>query len=136
MGSAEAGENLTIWPAGSADQADVPIADEDPNIIPEILTMLNPFTPGGPTATLAVTGTTGRVAITRGFSEQVMVTVVAGSQIAFVKFGDNTVVATTADTPVLPGTYRIFSVPADATNIAAITSTSTATLYATPGNGQ
>lgn len=99
--------------------------------------MLNPFTPGGPTATLAVTTSSDLVAITRGQqSNQVQITVVAGGEIAFVNFGDDTVVAAVTDTPVLPGTYRIFSIAPDVTHVAAITSTSTATLYATPGNGQ
>lgn len=98
--------------------------------------MLNPFTPGGTTSTIAVTTSSARVALTRGMSQQVQVTVVAGGSIAFVAFGNSTVSAAVATSvPVLPGTYRIFSVAPDVTHVAAITSTSTATLYATPGNG-
>ena len=98
--------------------------------------MLNPFTPGGPSASVSATTSTGRAAITRGSSQQVMVSVAAGGQTAFIKFGDDTVVAATTDTPVPAGAQKVFSVAPDVTHIAAITASSTATVYATPGNGQ
>lgn len=98
-----------------------------------------PFTPG-PTVQLAVTGTSGRVALGTGAgasgTPQVIVTAPAGGQIAYIKFGDATVAAVAAtDTPILPGTVQMFTVPVGATNVAAITATSTQTLYFTTGHG-
>ena len=100
------------------------------------MSMLNPFTPSGPTATLAGGTSTGNVAVTRNAaSQQVMVTCVAGGALTFVKFGGSTVTAAITDIPILPGTQRIFSLAPDQTYAAAITGASTSTLYFTPGNG-
>ena len=96
---------------------------------------LGPFTPGA-TATLAVTTSTGNVSLGRKGGDQMRVCNIAGGQIAFVKFGTSAVTAAVTDLPILPGTAEIFSVPRDATHVAAITSTSTATLYVTSGDGQ
>lgn len=93
-----------------------------------------PFTPGA-TVTLAVTTATARVAMTRGYSDQVMITAPAGGAMAFVRFGDSTVTAAITDTPIVPGTQAIFSIAPGTTHMAAITGATTQTLYATSGNG-
>ena len=93
---------------------------------------LAPFTPGT-TVSLAVTGTTGRVAVT-GNGDQVLVSSLAANAIAFIKMGDSTVTAAVTDTPILPGTVQVFTIPSGATNIAAIGTAST-TLYFTRGDG-
>jgi hypothetical protein len=99
--------------------------------------MLNPFTPG-PTVTLAVTEDSAPVALPVGLSGQIMVTSAPNSSLAFIQFGDSTVVATeAASTPVLPTAAYIFTIGPDVTHAAGITATGdTATLYFTPGQGQ
>lgn len=95
---------------------------------------LAPFTPGG-TVSRAVTGTTANVALSKGGrDQQVMVSSLAANAIAFIKFGSSTVEAATTDTPILPGTQRIFTIGPDVTHMAAIGTNST-TLYATTGAG-
>lgn len=99
--------------------------------------MMPPFTPGT-TVTVATTTTSGetRVAITLPANRQVLVQN-AGLVPAFVEFGISTVTALVASsTPILAGGSRIFTVPAAVTHVAAITGTSTATVYCTPGHGQ
>lgn len=98
------------------------------------------FTPIAATASLAVTTGTGNVSLgTSGFSNQsYSVRVVAPSDndaVAFIKFGPSGVVATTGAMPILPGTIELFQIPAASTFVAAITGSSTATLYFTPGEG-
>ncbi|WP_430438989.1 hypothetical protein [Shinella sp.] len=44
--------------------------------------------------------------------------------------------ALVTDTPVLPGTVEIFTIPTGMTHVAGITSTGTATVYFTAGDGQ
>ena len=97
--------------------------------------MLNPFTPG-PTVSRTVTGTTARVQITIAATHgyQLMVTSAAGNSLAFIKFGDVTVEAAVTDTPILPGTVMVFTVPASTLYVAAIGTTGT-TLYFTSGDG-
>lgn len=97
--------------------------------------MMNPFTPAG-TVNVSATTSSDRVELAAGAIDQVMVTVPAGDAMAFVEFGDSTVVATAASsTPVLPGAAYIFTV-GPATHMAAITAASTATVYATGGQGE
>lgn len=99
----------------------------------------NPFTPQG-TVNLAVSGTTGHVALSKGTTQQagpnqVMVTSPSGGTIAFIKFGASTVTAVAAtDTPILPGAIMVFSVPPSVTDVAAIGTAGT-TLYFTSGEG-
>lgn len=59
----------------------------------------------------------------------------AGSVVAFVRSGRGTQTATTDDLPVLPGESIIITMSSDHSNVAAITATGTATVYAIPGNG-
>lgn len=98
--------------------------------------MTNPFIPSGATKSLAVTDSTGRVALTGpGRSASVRI-VNAGASTAFVKFGGSTVEAATTDMPILPGTVEIFDLPESATYMAGICASGlTATLYATTGQG-
>lgn len=91
------------------------------------------FTPGA-TVNIAATTTTGRVALPTTGAAQVAV-VNDGATTAFVKFGNSTVEATTSDTPILAGSVRGFTVPSNATHVAAIMSSSTATVYFTMGDG-
>lgn len=94
---------------------------------------MNPFSPG-PTVTLAVTTTTGRVALTgTGPSLEVQN---AGAVTMFVKLGSSSVTAAVTDYPILPGQSKVIGVDVSTqTHIAAITASSTATLYATTGQG-
>lgn len=64
-----------------------------------------------------------------------------GASVAYVEFGDSTVVATVpvaggaaGSYPVLPNTVEVFD-GISATNMAAITASATADLYVTPGEG-
>lgn len=103
------------------------------------MSLTAPFTPGA-TATLAVTSSTGSVALGAGAGNgvadfQVLVTSAAGAALSFIVFGTSSVTATTAGTPILSGSAQTFTVPATATYVAAITGTGTATLYFTVGRG-
>lgn len=93
-----------------------------------------PFTPAA-TVTVPVTTVTSRVALPTPKKNQVLVTNAAGGSLAFIKFGDLNVTAAITDTPILPGTAYIFTIAPGVTHIAAITGTSTATVYATLGEG-
>lgn len=85
-------------------------------------------------ATLATTGTTGRLALTTGLPSCNTITVYNdGTVEAFVKAGDGTVVATTFDIPVPAGLGISFY--ATGTNVAAITASGTTTLRVFQGNG-
>ena len=97
----------------------------------------NPFGPGV-TQTLAVTATTGNVAL-GGTGSQVLIQN-AGSDYAFVNFGDSSVTASvtfpTASVPVRPSSSLLVTVPDTFTTVAAIClATKTTTIYITRGNG-
>jgi hypothetical protein len=113
-----------------------------------------PFSPILPTVTRAVTsssasvalGTTARTSQTAsptpqgaptfpgGFSVRV---VNDGTVISFIEFGYGSAAtaAVASSIPMLPGTAEIFSVGEGCTHISAITASGTATVYATPGQG-
>lgn len=96
--------------------------------------MVNPFTPGD-TVNIAATGASASVALPNA-SSQVMVTVPAGGELTFVRFGASTVTAAVASaTPVNPGTSVVFTVAATATHAAAITGGGSSTVYFTAGDG-
>jgi hypothetical protein len=61
----------------------------------------------------------------------------AGSVIAFLRsgIGSSDGTATTSHTPIAPGAVESFGVPANHTHISAITSSGTATVYVTVGDG-
>lgn len=92
-----------------------------------------PFTPGG-TVAVSVTTASLRGTLPAGSVAQVLINAPASNSIAFIKFGDNTVVAALTDTPIMPGTVTLFSVPNGATSVAVISGTA-ATLYFTVGHG-
>lgn len=58
----------------------------------------------------------------------------AGLVAVFIQFGDSSVVATVAKMPIPPGAVEVFTI-AGATYFAAITASSTADVYVTPGRG-
>lgn len=99
------------------------------------------------TASLAVTGTSGRVALlgpsqatSQGARQtwQVIITApAANAAVAFIRFTDVTGTALTTDHPILPGSIQTFTVNANLIPyLAAITASLTATLYATVGYGE
>jgi hypothetical protein len=100
--------------------------------------MNHPFTALGATVSLAVDGTTDRVALTaigdQGGMEVRLYN--AGTETVFVNFGISTVEATTAaGMPVPSGAIEVHTVGPAVTHVAALTASGTATLYATSGRG-
>jgi hypothetical protein len=102
---------------------------------------LQPFTPyAAATQARTVSNSSARIALPAA-TRQVMLTTVANDALCFVEFGDAAVVAvvpsgaTLGGTPINGGDAQLFSVPLNATTIAAITATGTATLYITPAEG-
>lgn len=92
------------------------------------------FSPAGSTANIAATTTSARVAIPAG--TQILVTNAPGGSLAFISFGDGTVVATAAASmPVIPGAAYTLTPPSGTTNMAAITATGSTTVYVTGGAG-
>jgi streptogramin lyase len=94
----------------------------------------NPGTPAG-TVSRTVSGTTANVALAKP-TNQVMVTSLAANAIAFVAFGSTSAVVAVAatDTPILPGSVQVFSIPAVAGMYAAAIG-SAGTLYFTSLEG-
>lgn len=97
-----------------------------------------PFTPGE-TASLVTAATTANVALPKPFgsgamARQLRIVSLAANPINFIKFGSSTVVAALTDTPILPGATEVFTVPTDATHVAAIGGAGT--MYFTAGFGQ
>jgi len=64
-----------------------------------------------------------------------MISSLSANAVAFLKFGTSAVTAAVTDTPILPGTVQVFTIPIDVTHVAAIGTTAT-TLYFTVGEGQ
>lgn len=95
----------------------------------------SPFTASGATVNLAVTATTGRVAVpTDAYNTSIRIYNNSATIAAFINCGDATVTATTtAGMPVAPGTVE--AVGCGKGYIAAITASGTTTLYMTPGAG-
>lgn len=95
---------------------------------------IQPFSPG-PTVTLAATATSADVVIPAGFN--VIRVVNAGTGIAFFRTGTSAQTALVTDTPILPSSYEVFTVPQNTTHFAAICAAAgTATIYITVGEGQ
>ena len=91
------------------------------------------FRASGPTLTLAVTATSGRVQVEATDVTQHARVYNAGTVAVFVACGDVTVVATTAaGMPIAPGTVEVIGC---LSHLAGITASGTATLYVTPGSG-
>lgn len=106
------------------------------------MSLMPPFTPGATVSVSAVATSTAATALGKpqlASGNQVMVTVESGgTQVkSFIKFGDSTVQATTSDTPLLPGTQPIFTIPGGATHFAVIGSGAGPTVvYVTSGVGE
>lgn len=105
------------------------------------MSLMAPFTPG-PTVSQSSAGASAQVQLGKpgaiAGGQQVMVTNPAGGTqtTAFIKFGsDATVTAAATDTPILPGTQVILTVPANATNVAVFASAATL-VYFTSGIGE
>ena len=98
---------------------------------------MNPFSPSGATANIAVTATTQNEAIPIiGTGSTTIRVHVGGSQDVFLEFGDSNVVATlAASMPVGAGHTEVFGLPPSATHYAVIAASTGSTLYVTPGNG-
>lgn len=108
----------------------------------------NPFRPTvGTTKTLSATSTSGSVTFdakdvsssttnagTIG-GHSVMRVYNAGTQTAFCRWGTGAQTATTADMPLIPGVVEVFDKCYADDTFAAITATSTATIYITCGEG-
>lgn len=101
--------------------------------------MTEVFTNGGATVNVAGTTSTSSVQVAAAALQERTVRVVApagNAAVAFIRFGDSTVVAaTTTSMPILPGTIEVFTLPGTHTHMAVITASLTATVYATPGKG-
>ena len=97
--------------------------------------MTAPFTPFGTVSRSVNTGSQ-RVALSRAHDQTCIITAPTdNSGPVFIKFGDNTVEAAATDFPILPGTVQTFHVLESYTNVAAIMSSGTGTIYASVGDG-
>jgi len=104
-------------------------------LTPGVTLAQNAFNPSGPTVSLAVTATTGRVQYQPGTSGSAIRIYNAGTVAAFIVCGEATVVATTAvGMPIAPSSVEVLGCQG-ATYVAAITASGTATIYVTPGAG-
>jgi hypothetical protein len=93
-----------------------------------------PFMAGGPTVTLAVTGTTARVQVQATSASPALRVYNAGTVAVFLNCGDAAVTATVAaGMPVAPGAVEV--VGSGQTYCAGISGGTAATLYVTPGDG-
>lgn len=91
------------------------------------------FSPGGPTVTLSVTGTTARVQVQSSAGGNVRV-YNTGTVAVFLSCGDVTVTATTgASMPIAPGTVEVIGCSQQ--YVAGISAGTAASVYLTPGFG-
>lgn len=98
-------------------------------------TKLIPFAPtSASTASISGTTSTASAAIPEG-GRQVRIANLSTDTTAFIKFGASDVEAAVTDIPILPSTAEAFTVPDDATHVAAITAADTATIKVTSGFG-
>jgi hypothetical protein len=95
------------------------------------------FTPIGATANLAVTSTTGRVALDNLTNQSRSVRCYnTGSVIVFIEFGGAAVEAAAATSlPLGPGAVEFFEIGGSVTQVAGITASGTATVYFSEGMG-
>jgi hypothetical protein len=98
---------------------------------------LSAFTPNtAATVTVAVTSSSGSTAVALVGGGQSINLTNAGPAIAFVELGPSTQTAAVATGfPLLPGEVFTVTRTRNATHVVAITSASTATVYATTGDG-
>ena len=94
----------------------------------------NAFAPGGPTVSLAVTGTTARVQVQTAANSPQLRVYNAGSVPVFLACGDVTATATVAaGMPVAPASVEVLTCSQQ--YVAGISAGTAATLYITPGAG-
>jgi hypothetical protein len=94
----------------------------------------NAFAPGGPTVSLAITGTTARVQVQSAASSPHMRIYNSGTVPAFITCGDVTAVATlAAGMPIAPASVEVIGCPQQ--YVAGISAGTAATIYITPGAG-
>jgi hypothetical protein len=94
----------------------------------------NAFAPGGPTVSLAITGTTGRVQVQSAANSPHMRIYNSGSVPVFVVCGDVTATATAAaGMPVAPASVEVIGCTQQ--YVAGISAGTAATIYITPGDG-
>lgn len=91
------------------------------------------FSLGGATTVLSVTSSSSGDTIAPKYGRIRVHN--SGASIAFLRTGIGAQTAVTTDVPIPPGVVEVFSVPANHTHAAAITSSGTATLYITVGSG-
>jgi hypothetical protein len=94
----------------------------------------NAFAPGGPTVSLAVTGTTARVQVQTAANSPSMRIYNAGTVAVFLACGDVAIVATVAaGMPIAPGTVEVIGCKQQ--YVAGISGGTAASVYITPGSG-
>jgi hypothetical protein len=95
----------------------------------------NAFAPGGPTVSLAITGTTARVQVQTAANSPHFRIYNSGSVPAFIVCGDVASVATVATgMPIAPASVEVLSCNLQQ-YVAGISAGPAATLYITPGDG-
>lgn len=100
---------------------------------------VQPFTPNfSKTKTISATSSSSSITLdsTDLVGNNVMRIANAGTATAFVRWGTGAQTALTSDMPVLSGTIEVFTKDPTTTVVAAITASSTATVYVTCGEGQ
>jgi formylmethanofuran dehydrogenase subunit D len=100
------------------------------------MTMYPPFTPAnGASVTVSASTTSADEAITKlSNGGQILVTN-GGSVVVFVRWGVGAQTATAADVAIPGGQWRLFTVEPGTNMVAALTASSTASVYFTPGHG-
>jgi hypothetical protein len=101
---------------------------------------LLPFKPYAAATQARTVSTSSARAALPASTTQVMLSTVAGDSICFVELGDSSVIAVVPSGATLGGTpingaAQVFGVPLNATHVAVITASGTATLYITPAEG-
>jgi hypothetical protein len=102
--------------------------------VPAPASSQNAFAPGGPTVSLAITGTTARVQVQTAASSPHMRIYNSGTVAVFVVCGDVASVATTAaGMPIAPASVEVIGCTQQ--YVAGISAGTAATIYITPGDG-
>lgn len=108
-----------------------PNADGSVNVSGTITAALGAFQPASTYATLAVTTTSARVALPAGADVVIYNT---GTAVAYVQLGSGSVVATTSNDAIQPGSWIEFATGSNV-DLAAITSTGSTSLVISGGSG-
>lgn len=101
------------------------------------MTSIDVFQNNGNTVNLSAGTSTGNVALTGVGTGGTVRLLNTGTVYAFVNFGTSSSVTATlaAGIPLAPGVPEAFTLPQGITHMAAITASSTASVYATTGQG-